>query len=288
MIVFHVPVLKDRVVEYLRPVKGKVIIDATLGGGGHVKEILKKEKEVVIIGIDWDEYAIEYAKRILGNGNIKYFCKNFVYIKEIVKEAGLDKVWGILFDFGVSYFQVKNPLRGFSYDEEGPLDMRMSRDLKKNALSIIKEKNEKEIARIIKIYGEDPHAKKIAKIIGFYKDSIHTTKDLVECVRKAVPKKYLRKSLRRVFQALRIVVNNELENIEKGVREAFEVLEKGGRICTITYHSIEDRIIKRIFKEFEKKGIGKIITKKPVVPEDSEIEENPRARSAKLRVLERI
>lgn len=285
---FHIPVMQNEVVEFIRPGKGRVIVDATLGGGGYVKKILEIEKDGLIIGIDWDESAIQYAKRILGNGNIKYFCENFIKIKEIIKEAGFKKVWGVIFDFGVSLAQLRTKERGFSYEIEGPLDMRMSKFIKKDALSLIRSASEKEIKEIIWRYGEERYAGKIAKIIGIYKHSLSTTLDLARCIEKAVPRKYLKKSLRRVFQAIRIVVNREIENIKEGVKNAVEILEPGGRICTVTYHSIEDRTVKNLFKEFEKKNLLKIITKKPLRPSEDEIRKNPRARSAKLRVAERL
>lgn len=285
---YHTPVMGEEVLKFLCLGKDKIIVDATLGGGGHTKIILERCNPLKIIALDVDQDAIDFAKKVLGNGNIHYYRDNFLNIKKIIKKEGLSGVDGVIFDLGVSMHQVKTPERGFSYKFLGPLDMRMDTTSPLTAKDFILEKDETEIAWILKNFGEEPFAKNIARIIKIYKNSIHTTYDLKRCVEKAVPRKYLKKSLKRVFQAFRILVNNELSNLKIALPSSLEILNKGGRLVVITYHSIEDRIVKNFLKSKEKEGVIRLLVKKPIKPSLEEIKENPHSRSAKLRVGEKI
>jgi 16S rRNA (cytosine1402-N4)-methyltransferase len=285
----HTPVMAKEVIEYLKPDKGKVFVDCTLGGGGHAEAILKAltplspspsgrggEKGVRVIAFDQDLEAIEAARQKLAEySNIEYIRDNFSNIKKHVKE----KVDGFLFDLGVSSYQIDEAPRGFSFQKDGPLDMRMDRGQKLTANEIVNRFPAGEIERIIRDYGEERFARRIARAI-VEKRPLNATFELKEIVEKAIPTWRKRESVSRVFQALRIAVNSELENLQKALKDSVELLRPGGRIVVISYHSLEDRIVKHAFRGFA-------LTKKPVLPSAEEIASNPRAKSAKLRAAEK-
>jgi len=301
---FHTPVLTKEILNYLNFKKGGVYIDCTLGGGGHSKAILKNiYPDGLLIGIDQDIEAIETAKKELKSyiDKVKLVKGNFKNLEEILSNLKVETVSGIIFDLGVSSHQLREKGRGFSFREDSYLDMRMDVTQKFDANILINSYSEKELTEIFEKYGEERFSKRISRLIVIerQKKPIITTKQLADLVIRALPKTKKREKWRihpatRVFQAIRIEVNQELDALEKGLNQAIEVLENKGRICVISYHSLEDRIVKNIFKEAEReemdqKNYGlKIITKKPIRPSLEEIKKNPKARSAKLRVAEKI
>ena len=282
---FHKPVLLKETIEGLRVKKNKKYIDATLGGGGHSGEILRRGG--IVLGLDADQEAIEYIKnnfiRRIGGSNFKLTLVrgNFRDIDKIARDTNFDKVAGIIFDLGVSSHQIDNPKRGFSFQNEGPLDMRMDQQLGVRALDLIKILTKGELYEIFTKFGEESRAWAISDAIVRARSikPIVTTGELAKIVftRDGQSKK--------VFQALRIVVNDELNSIMQALPYALELLQENGRLCVISFHSLEDRIVKRKFIEFEEKGMGKIITEKPIVPSIEELRVNKRARSAKLRIF---
>ena len=302
---FHIPVLTKEVLHYLNFKKGGgVYIDCTLGGGGHSKAILKNiYPDGLLIDIDQDIEAIEAAKVELKNfpGKVKLVKGNFRNLEDILSDLKLEAVSGIIFDLGVSSHQLKEKERGFSFREDSHLDMRMDQTQKFDASILINRYTEKELIGIFERYGEERLSKRIARLIVTerQKKPITTTRQLADLVIRALPKTKKRKKWRihpatRVFQAIRIEVNQELKALEKGLNQAINVLDDKGRICVISYHSLEDRIVKNLFKEVKREGIAqknyglKILTKKPIRPSSEEVKKNPKARSAKLRVAEKI
>ena len=301
---FHIPVLTKEIISYLDLKKGGVYIDCTLGGGGHSKAILEKiYPQGLLIGIDQDIEAIETAKEELKSyiDNIKLVKGNFKNLEGILTDLKIKTVSGIIFDLGVSFHQLKEKERGFSFKEESHLDMRMDLTQEFNADTLINSYSEKDLAEIFEKYGEERFSKRIARLIitERKKKAIATTKQLSDLVIRSLPRTKKRHTWRihpatRVFQAIRIEVNQELKALEKGLNQAIRVLENKGKMCVISYHSLEDRIVKHLFKEVERVGKDqgdyglKIITKKPIRPSSEEIRENPKARSAKLRVAEKI
>jgi len=302
---FHIPVLIKEVIHYLNCKKGGgAYIDSTLGGGGHSKAILKNiYPDGLLIGIDQDIEAIETARKELNTyfDKVKLVKDNFKNLEKILSNLKVEAVSGIIFDLGVSSHQLREKERGFSFKEDSHLDMRMDLAQKFDASILINSYTEKELTGIFEKYGEEHFSKRIARwiVIERQKKPITTTKQLADLVIRALPKIKKRGKWRihpatRVFQAIRIEVNQELKALEKGLNQAIKVLEDRGRICVISYHSLEDRIVKNIFKEAEREGIAqknyglKIITKKPIRPSLEEMKKNPRARSAKLRVAEKI
>ncbi|MCJ7656256.1 MAG: 16S rRNA (cytosine(1402)-N(4))-methyltransferase RsmH [Candidatus Atribacteria bacterium] len=300
---FHIPVLTKEILNYLNLKKGGVYIDCTLGGGGHSKAILENIYPYgLLIGIDQDTEAIETVQEELKNyiDKVKVVKGNFKNLEEILSDLNIERVSGIIFDLGVSFHQLKEKKRGFSFKEDSHLDMRMDLTQKFNADILINSYSEKNLAEIFEKYGEERFSKRIARIIVTErkKKVIATTKQLADLIIKTLPGAKKRKTWRihpatRVFQAIRIEVNQELKALEKGLNQAIRVLEDKGRICVISYHSLEDRIVKHLFKEAEREGKEqkngglKIITKKPIRPSLEEVRDNPKARSAKLRVAEK-
>jgi 16S rRNA (cytosine1402-N4)-methyltransferase len=298
---YHKPVLLTEVLEGLKVKQNEKYIDATLGGGGHTKKILELGGEV--LGIDVDREAFKYIESEIKNQNskiknwerLKLTRGNFRDIDRIAPEHNFEKVAGIIFDLGVSSHQLDEPTRGFSFQREGPLDMRMDHELGVRALDLVKILTKGELNEIFTEFGEETRSWAISDAIVRARSikPIETTGDLTKVIEEGLRKKglYLGDNLagqsKKVFQALRIVVNDELNAIEEALRKALELLEKNGRICVISFHSLEDRIVKRKFLEFERKELGKIITEKPIIPTEKEIEENKRARSAKLRIFEK-
>jgi 16S rRNA (cytosine1402-N4)-methyltransferase len=290
---YHTPVLLQEVLDLLDVKKGKLYIDATLGGGGHSRGILEKGGRV--LGIDVDQDALDYVRRFLQEGenkieNITLVRGNFRDIDAIAKDLEFINVDGILFDLGVSSYQLDTPERGFSF-QEGPLDMRMSKDLVVTAKDLVNGLTRNELRQLFERFGEERFAKKIAHAIVEQrkKHPIETTKELADIIKRAVPYQQCRiHPATRVFQALRIVVNDELANIRTALPKALSLLRRGGRIVVISFHSLEDKIVKKQFDEWEQRGLVKIITKKPIVPGREEKLKNRRSRSAKLRAIEKL
>jgi len=292
----HLPVMVREVLDWLNLKEGHLYVDCTLGGGGHSKAILEKTKgRVRILGIDRDEEALEIAKDQLKayKNQVIFVRDNFKSLSQILKRHRIEKADGILYDLGMSSLQVDSPERGFSFRYSAPLDMRMDKRQELTAAKIINEAPESELEEIFWRFGEERWAKRIAKFIISQRKTfpITTTQDLVEVAKKAIPSGVRHKGrihfATRVFQALRIKVNDELKNLDEALRDSFYLLSSSGRICVISYHSLEDRLVKRKFKEAEGKQL-KILTKKVIKPSLDEVKINPRARSAKLRVAEKI
>ncbi len=304
---FHVPVLVREAIEYLVADRRGVYVDATLGGGGHTRAILDAlDAGGRVIGIDMDPDAIAAARIKLGDDQRWVPVQaRFSHIKEVVKEAGYKEIAGVLADFGVSSYQIDHPERGFSYMADGPLDMRMNPNAGAPASELLQKLDEAELASIFHRYGEERMARKIARAIVTKRKSrpIQRTRELAEIVESVVSGKHAVKSLARIFQALRIAVNEELQEIETFLNAAFQVLKPGGRLVVISYHSLEDRLVKRFFREKARGCICppevlkctcghqpevQILTKKVVRASENEIQNNPRARSAKLRAFEKV
>ncbi|WP_419742039.1 16S rRNA (cytosine(1402)-N(4))-methyltransferase RsmH [Paraclostridium dentum] len=307
----HVSVLLDECIDNLNIKPDGVYVDCTMGGAGHSKEIVKRlSKDGLFIGFDQDINAINTAKERLSeySDRVKFVHSNFQNLKNELEKIGVYKVDGVLADLGVSSHQLDEADRGFSYMQDAPLDMRMDIRCSFSAYDVVNTYSEAELSKIIKDYGEDNWAKRIAKFIveGRKEKSIETTGELVEIIKKAIPKKARIDGphpAKRTFQAIRIEVNNELGVITEMIDDAASIMNEGGRICIITFHSLEDRIVKNAFRDLatdcicpphipicqcDKEALVKVITRKPILPTDKEIEENPRSRSAKLRVAERI
>jgi len=307
----HISVLLDETIEGLAIKPDGIYVDGTMGGAGHGYEICKRlEPGGRYIGIDRDEAAIAAGGQRLSEfgDKVSIVRGNYSSASEILKGLNIEKVDGIMLDLGVSSHQLDVAERGFSYMADAPLDMRMDKRQARTAYNIVNEYSEHELARIIREYGEDKFAQNIAKHIVAMrqKKPIETTGELNEAIRAAIPMK-IQKTLghpsKRTFQAIRIELNEELEELRTALESMIDLLKPGGRFCIITFHSLEDRMVKTMFKKEEspctcppefpvcvcgKKPRVKIITKKPILPSETEQEENSRARSAKLRVLERI
>ncbi len=304
----HESVLLKESIDGLNIKKDGIYIDGTLGGGGHTYKILNKAVEGKVIGIDQDEYAIKRAeKKLVEFNNFIPIHDNFKNIPLILDKLKIEKVDGILLDLGVSSFQLDIPERGFSYKSNAPLDMRMNKEQNISARHVVNGYEEQELARVIKEYGEEKWAARIAKFIVKEREEefIETTGRLVEIIKKAIPKQARINGphpAKRTFQAIRIEVNKEIDILENTIKNAVERLNENGRICIITFHSLEDRIVKQTFNYLNKDCICppqipkcvcnkvselKIITKKPIVPSKEELEKNPRSRSAKLRIGEK-
>lgn len=302
----HYSVLKEELLEGLNIQDGKIYVDATIGYAGDSKEILKQIPNGFLYGFDQDEKAVKYSTNVLteiGN-NFKIFNTNFVNMDEVFEEEEIKEVDGIIFDLGFSSPQIDDEKRGFSFMHDGPLDMRMSSE-GKSAKDIINEYSENELAEIFFKYGEEKLSRVIAKNIKKESKNISSTLELVEIIKNATGANYFYKNHpeRKIFQALRIEVNKELTVLEDILPKAIKRLKKGGRIAVITFHSLEDRIVKNIFKKYsdidplvkglkdipeEYKPLIKLVNKKPILPSQKELEENSRSRSAKLRIIERI
>ena len=302
----HYSVLKEELLEGLNIQDGKIYVDATIGYAGDSKEILKQIPNGFLYGFDQDKKAVEYSTSALtkiGN-NFKIFNTNFVNMDETFEKIGIKEVDGIIFDLGFSSPQIDDEKRGFSFMHDGPLDMRMSSE-GKSAKDIINEYSENELAEIFFKYGEEKLSRVIAKNIKKESKDISSTLELVEVIKNATGANYFYKNHpeRKIFQALRIEVNEELTVLESILPKAIKRLKKGGRIAVITFHSLEDRIVKNIFKKYsdidplvkglkdipeEYKPLIKLVNKKPILPSQKELEENSRSRSSKLRIIERI
>ncbi len=289
----HIPVMLEEVIDYLNIIPEGIYIDATVGTGGHSKEILKRlEGRGLLIGFDRDSESIEIAENVLKKLGSKFILINkaFNEIPNVLGMLNIRKVDGILYDLGMSSFQLEESKRGFSFKNlDEPLDMRFSIDEKLKASDILNSYSQRALERIFFEYGEEPFSKKVAKLIVEERKKKPFSKvgDLVSLIEKNIPRRKIHPAT-RIFQALRIVVNNELEILEDSLKSIIPFLKEGARIVILTYHSLEDRIVKNFFKNSEKDGKIKIITKKILKPSKEEVERNPRARSAKMRVGEKV
>lgn len=283
----HVPVLLKEVIENINPSPGKIIIDATIGGGGHAKEILRRILPGGrLIGIDLDEEAIDVASYNLRDfrEGLTLIKGNYAELKNILKGIGIDKVDGILLDLGISSIQLKSG-RGFSFNDTGPLDMRMDRSMNLTASDIVNKFPKDRLAELIWMYGEEKRARRIARAIVNARP-ICGSRELAQLITGLFPRGHKRiHPSTKTFQALRIFVNDELNSLSRALEEGACVLRTKGRYCVVSFHSLEDRIVKDSFRRIE--GL-KVLTKKPIVPGIEEVRRNPRARSAKLRVAEAI
>ncbi|MGD6775473.1 16S rRNA (cytosine(1402)-N(4))-methyltransferase RsmH [Sutcliffiella horikoshii] len=306
----HVTVLLNEAVEGLNIKEDGTYVDCTLGGAGHSSEIVKQLSDKGrLIAFDQDDHALEHAKNVLHNylDRVIFIKSNFKHLKEKLYEQGITKVDGVLFDLGVSSPQLDTPERGFSYHHEAPLDMRMDMNSPLSAYDVVNEWPYEKLVRIFFQYGEEKFSKQIARKIEEYRKSkpIETTLELVEIIKDGIPAPARRTGghpAKRVFQAIRIAVNDELGVFEDAIHQAIDVLKVGGRVSVITFHSLEDRMCKVAFKEKsqlpqlppglpiipeEFQPILKLITRKPILPSEEELETNNRARSAKLRIAEK-
>lgn len=305
----HKSVLLDECIEGLNIKPDGIYVDGTLGGAGHSKEIVKKlSKEGLLIGIDRDEDALKAAKEKLKEfQNVKFIKDNHDNIKQILEDIGIEKIDGILLDLGVSSYQLDERNRGFSYMGENELDMRMDKSQELTAKLIVNTYTGEELANIIYEYGEERFSKQIARNICEYRKNkeIETTKQLVEIIEKSIPKSKQNDGhpAKRTFQAIRIEVNDEIKPLYKTVKDCIDVLNQKGRLCIITFHSLEDRAVKNAMIDAKgkctcpgdlpycvcgAKSLGNIITRKPIVASKKEQEENSRSKSAKLRIFERL
>ena len=307
----HIPIMPDKCIEGLNIKEDGIYVDATLGGGGHSRLIGERlGKGGTLIGIDRDKEALSAAKKRLNGLDCKviYVHSNYCEIKNILKELSIDKVDGILADLGVSSYQLDNAERGFSYRYNASLDMRMNQEDTLTARDVVNTYELEKLCKIIKDYGEEKFAYQIAKNIVKRRETspIETTDELVEIIDRSIPKKNSFKgshNAKRTFQAIRIEVNKELELLKKSVEDFLDVLGENGRLSVITFHSLEDRIVKNVFTDYVKgcicpkefpvcvcnnKPKGRLITRKPLIADEKENEENSRAQSAKLRIIEKI
>jgi 16S rRNA (cytosine1402-N4)-methyltransferase len=305
----HKSVLLEETIDGLRVKPDGIYVDGTLGGAGHALEVCRRlSAKGRFIGIDQDQDAIVAASERLGAYEQATIIRsNYCYMGQELRARNITKVDGILLDLGVSSYQLDNEERGFTYRVDAPLDMRMDQRQSQTASDIVNGYEEKELYRIIRDYGEDKFAKNIAKHIVAAREQapIQTTGELTEIIRRAIPMKMQASGghpAKRTFQAIRIELNRELDVLRDSLDGMIEMLNDGGRICIITFHSLEDRIVKTVFRKNEnpctcppdfpvcvcgKKSMGKVITRKPILPSPQEMEENPRSKSAKLRVFEK-
>ena len=302
----HIPVLLKETIDGLNIKPDGIYVDGTIGGAGHSKEIIKKlSSKGFLIGIDRDEEALKAAKENLKEyNNFKLIHGNHDDIKEILEDIGIEKVDGILLDLGISSYQIDEKKRGFSYTGDERLDMRMDRTQKLSAYEVVNGYKEDRLSQIIYRYGEEKFSRKIARNICIEREKkpIETTKELADIIAKSVPASREGHPAKKTFQAIRIEVNNEIEPLNKTVQDSIECLKNEGRLCIITFHSLEDRAVKEAYINAEgrctcpkdlpycvcgAKSYGKIINKKPIEATEEELKNNARAQSAKLRIFER-
>ena len=305
----HISVLKDELIDNLNLKEDSIIVDGTLGYAGDSSIILERIKKGFLFAFDQDSEAIEYSRKKLESigDNFTIIKSNFVNLKEELNKRGIKQIDGAIFDLGVSSPQLDNKERGFSYHEDARLDMRMDKDNKLDAYYVVNNYSLSDLTRIFRDYGEDKFAYQIAKRIVKERESkpIETTLELVEIIKSAVPEKEKRKKhpAKQIFQAIRIEVNHELDVIKPALEQALSMLTVGGRVEVITFHSLEDKIVKKYFKELTEvdekiKGMPnidpkylpdfKLVANKAIIPSEEELENNNRSRSAKLRIIEKI
>ena len=306
----HVSVLLDECIEGLAIKEDGIYVDGTLGGAGHAYEVCKRLSDRgTFVGIDQDATAIAKSTERLSEfgGKTRIVKSNYTYIKSVLTDLGIDGVDGILLDLGVSSYQLDTSDRGFSYRMDAPLDMRMDQDQQLTARTIVNTYDERTLYEVIKTYGEERFAKNIARNIVKAREQspIETTFELVEIIKNSMPAKARNSKghpAKRTFQAIRIELNRELEVLQNSLDDMVSALNPGGRLCIITFHSLEDRIVKKQFRTWEnpctcppdfpvcvcgKRPLGKVVTRKPILPSDEEMEVNPRSKSAKLRIFEK-
>jgi len=289
----HVPVMVEEVMTFLKCEPGHTYVDATLGGGGHAFEILKRSApDGMLVGIEWDEDALSEARKTLHSfgDRVKLFRENFVRLPDLMKAESAD---GILLDLGLSSIQLEKEERGFSFKGEGPLDMRMDQRMDETAAVLVNTLSPERLEYILSHDGQERWAKRIANTIvqEREREPIRTTQALRKVVHRAIPRRFHSRRIdpaTRTFQALRIGVNDELGNLERILKTGWKVLKRGGRMCVLSFHSLEDRLVKETFRALGKKGEVVLLTKKPVTPSEEERKRNPRSRSAKLRCAEKI
>lgn len=305
----HISVLKDEVINALNVKEDGIYIDMTLGYAGHSREVLKRNKKGFLFAFDKDQDAIVASTKLLSSigNNFKIYNSDNMYAKDLLHADGVDFVDGIIYDLGLSSAEIDEKERGFSYIKDAKLDMRMDKSAKLKAYDVVNYYSKEELIRIFREYGEEPCANRIANniVASREKKPINTTLELVDIIDKSVPYKLKRNShpAKRVFQAIRIEVNNELEGLKVSLKNALSMLNKDGILAVITFHSLEDRIVKKMFKEVTEidpfiKGMPNIdisllpdyelVNNKPILPSKEEIENNPRAHSAKLRIIKKI
>ncbi len=306
----HISVLFNETLDGLNIKSNGIYADGTLGGGGHSHGILERDNTVKLIGIDQDIEAIEAAKKRLSDfpDNVTFVNRNFSEILSILEDLNIKEIDGAVLDLGVSSYQLDNKDRGFSYMQDAPLDMRMNRHNQKSAYTVVNEYSKEDLTRIFYEYGEENWSKRIAEFIVERRGEkpIETTGELVDIIKAAIPKKARMDGghpAKRVFQAIRIEVNGELEILKQSILDFASVLKSGGRLAVITFHSLEDRIVKNTFAELAtgctcpkdfpicvcgKKPVVKVITRKPILPSKDEEEQNSRSKSAKLRIIEKL
>jgi 16S rRNA (cytosine1402-N4)-methyltransferase len=301
---YHQPVMLQEVLDYLRPGPGGLFLDGTIGGGGHARAVLQAGAEV--IGIDQDPDAISESMSLMADfdGRLILIRTNFAEVGRYLKELGVTGLDGVLIDLGISSHQLDTPQRGFSFQQPGPLDMRMGPNIPRKASDLVNYAPEAELIRIFRDYGEEPAARRIASQIVRTRLShpISTTADLTGTVEAVLSRRGPRHPATRIFQALRIAVNDELGALERGLPALAEWVKPGGRLAVITFHSLEDRLVKRFFRKVTQEWVDRpewsepkrnpsfgfrLITQRPVEPSEQELADNPRSRSAKLRVIER-
>lgn len=291
MAIEHLPVLVREVNEMLVPVEGGIYVDATLGLGGHAEEILKMVGQTgTVIGIDRDDEALKRTEERLHDSRLRLKKGSFSDINAVVRSENIQEVDGILFDLGVSMMQLKDSARGFSFNSDERLDMRMDNAQGFSAWDVINRYPEKELVRILREYGEEYRAARIARSVIAYrkKKSIDACSELAGIVASAIGRQGRIHPATRTFQALRIEVNRELEELRKGLESSLKMLRKGGRLAVISYHSLEDRVVKNFIRDNAKQDLLRPLSKKPVCPGNDELRKNPSSRSAKLRGAERL
>ncbi len=304
----HKPVLLEETVSSLVLNPHGIYCDCTMGGGGHLRRMLSiLDEDAQVVAIDKDKQILEECRREISRTGIRFVHDDFRNLKAILKRENLPRLDGIMIDLGVSSFQLDNAERGFSFHEDASLDMRMNQEQELTAKDVVNRYPEQELMKILFEYGEERYARRIVRAIANYRQEkdINTTLELVDIIKTAVPAAYRREKhpARRTFQALRIAVNSELDAIEGVLPQALEVLKPGGRLCIITFHSLEDRIVKRFFQQKAKGCICppgmplcicgqkpqlQIVSRRPITPGEDECIANPRARSAKLRVASKL
>jgi 16S rRNA (cytosine1402-N4)-methyltransferase len=305
---YHTPVLLQEVLSHLLTARNGCYVDGTLGGGGHAEAMLEQlDRFGTVIGIDLDDDAIETASKRLARFGDRAVVKkeNFKNIKFVLSQCGINAIQGVLLDLGVSSFQLDEPSKGFSFMTDAPLDMRMDRHQQLDGKYVVNQYDEKLLADILWKYGEEKNSRRIARAIAQYRiqQPIESTGQLASLIERTAGKKFLNKTMARVFQAIRIEVNNEMENLRQALRDYIDVLYPGGRIVVISYHSLEDRLVKEAFRTASAHSIPSgytiipdtplqpvlnVLTRKPVIVSEKEMAANPRSRSAKLRAAEKV